>query len=573
MKAALTVLLLLPLVFGLAIAGDGVLNKKPIPFDGTNIVEGSSQLPSGPPTISDSPGEIIGTSYYAYQTNGSTGNRISIDSEGGIHISYTKGTAEGGRPRYVYYNFKDETTGDWLGETAISGDNGTGFVTMDLLAGGEAMPCYHFADADVPYTGIAIDLFRGFGIFEEIPIPNRNTEWIWPYVARNNTDEIIHVLCSDFNSEPTNYGYTFSTNGGESWGEYQTIFATDVLSGIICTSPVSSKTAIVWTQANEYNWYDVLLFESEDGLTWDWSNPRNITESGSSPEMEAFADVDGLYDYNDNLHLSYQGQTVDLDEGVSYIWGNIMHWSEATGPTVVYTHPNSDTCSTVNYCSCMSKMSLGVNPENGNLFALWADLSQNDVSAAGYSNGELFAAASVDNGATWLPHVNLTNSHTPGCATGDCDSDIYSSLAEVVDGNLHIMYVDDDDAGAEWNGEGGWTNNNVLYLTIEEGELIPLSVDHDINTPFEFELSQNYPNPFNAKTVINVDGDFESGRLAIYDIAGRLVNNFAIGENNRTITWDGTDLAGDVVASGTYFYSVNVDGFGTASVKKMTLLK
>ncbi len=571
MKLALTVLLMMPLVFGLAVAGDGVFAEKPVPFDGNNIVEGNYQLPSGPPTISNSPGEVIGTSYYAYQTNGSTGNRISIDSEGGIHISFTKGTAEGGRPRYVYYNFKDENTGNWLGETAISSSNGTGFVTMDLLEGGEAMPVYHFADADVSYTGIAVDLFRGFGIFEEIPIPNNGVEWIWPYVARNPTDGIIHVLCSEFGSEPTNYGYTFSTDGGESWDRYRTIFATDILSGIICTSPVSSKTSIIYTLNEGDGIYNVFYFETEDGDNWNWGEPFNITQYAPGDGYSAYADVDGIYDYDDNLHISHQRQPAD-DEGL-YIWGDIMHWSAEAGPSVIGTHPDTDTCSTVNYCLCNSKMSLGVNPENGNLFAIWADASQNDVSLAGFSNGELFAAASVDNGATWFPHVNITNSPTPGCDLGDCDSDYYSSLAEIVDGTLHIMYVDDDDAGAEWRPEGGWTDNNVLYLTVEEGELIPLSVDHDINTPFEFELSQNYPNPFNANTVIDVEGDFESGRLAIYDIAGRLVNNFAIGENNRSITWDGTDLAGDVVASGTYFYSVNVDGFGTASVKKMTLLK
>lgn len=572
MKLALTVLLLLPLVFSLAVAEDGVLDKNPIPFDGNNIVKGDHSTPSGPPVVTDSPGEVIGTSFYAYQTNGSTGNRISLDSEGGIHVSWTKGTAEGGRPRFVYYNFKNETTGDWLGETAISAENGTGFVVMDLLAGGEAMPVYHFADATPSYTGIAKDLVRGFGIFEEIPIPNNSVEWIWPYAARNPTDGIIHVLNRDFNSN--NSAYTFSTDDGVSWERYRTIFATDILSGILFTSPVSSKTAIIWTQANEFNWYDVLMYETTDGTNWNFGDPPiNITNWGSSPEMEAFADLDGIYDYNDNLHISYQGQTVDLDQGVSYIWGNIMHWSEATGHSVVYNHPDTDTCSSVNYCTCICKMSLATNPDNNNLFALWSNLSQNDVSAAGYSNGELLAAASTDGGASWFDAVNLTNSPSPGCPTGDCDSDIYSSMAEKTDGNLHIMYVDDDDAGAEWNGEGGWTDNRVLYLSVPESDLIPSSIEDEIDLPFEFNLGQNYPNPFNANTVISLDGEIHAGKLAIYDVAGRMVRSFPLDENTHSITWDGTDASGNDVASGTYFYSVNFNDYGTAAVRKMTLLK
>ena len=572
MKLALTVLMLLPLVFGLAQAGDRAVVQTPIAFDGTNIVEGNVDAPYGPPTVSNSPGEVIGTSYYAYQTNGSTGNRISLDADGGIHISWTKGTASGGRPRYIYYNFKDEITGEWLGETAVTSENGTGFVTMDLMAGGEAMPVYHFADATPSYTGIAVDLFRGFGIFEEFPIPAFGTEWIWPYVARNNTDGRIHVIGTDY-ANSTNYGYTYSTDDGQSWARYTAAFSSDMLTGTICTSPVSSKTAALYSLDNGSGFLDVMVVESEDGINWSWNDPINITEFGPNADMSAWADLDGLYDYDDNLHVGYQGQTVDPSDGSVLIWGEIMHWSEATGHTVAGSHPNTDTCSVVNYCTCMSKMSLGVNPENGNLFMLWADGSQNDVSAAGFSNGELLASASTDNGATWFEQVNLTNSHTPGCNPPDCDSDYYSSLAEKVDGTLHIMYVDDDDAGAEWNGQGGWTNNNVLYLAVDEGDLIPLSVDEEIDLPFEFNLSQNYPNPFNANTVINVTGDFESGKLAIYDVTGRMVNNFAIDNNNRSITWNGTDMAGEVVASGTYFYSVNVDGFGTASVKKMTLLK
>jgi len=568
MKLALTVLMLLPLVFGLAQADDRHIVKPPIPFDGNNI-GGEANAPYGPPTISNSPGEIVGTTYYAYQTNGSSGNRISLDAEGGIHIAWMKGTASGGRPRFIYYNFKSEVDGQWLGETAVTSENGTGFVTMDLMAGGEAMPVYHFADASTPYSGIAIDLFRGFGIFEEFPIPNFGIQWIWPYGVRNSTNGRIHVLCRDFNSD--NSAYTFSTDDGQTWNRYTSIFSTDVLSGIICTSPVSAKAAIVYTLDYGLGFYDVMLFVTEDGTNWNWGDPINITEFGSNPDMSAWTDVDGLYDYDDNLHIGYQGQSVVAD--TIFIWGDVMHWSEATGHTVAGTHPNTDACSTINYCTCMSKMSLGVNPDNGNLFMVWADLSQNDVSAGGFSNGELYGSASTDNGATWFPQVNLTNSPTPGCNPPECDSDVWSSLAEKVDGTLHIMYVDDDDAGAEWVPQGAWTNNSVLYLAVPEGDLIPVAVDDNADLPFEFALSQNYPNPFNANTVIKVEGDFDSGKLAIYDVTGRLVKDFAITKDNRSITWDGADVSGKTVASGTYFYSVSVDGFGTAAVKKMTLLK
>ena len=156
----------------------------------------------------------------------------------------------------------------------------------------------------------------------------------------------------------------------------------------------------------------------------------------------------------------------------------------------------------------------------------------------------------------------------------DCDSDIWASLAEKVDGNLHIMYVDDKDAGAAWNSQGVWTTNPVLYLEIEEGLLIPTSVrDQDADLPFEFELGNNYPNPFNAETNIPLNGEVHDGNLAIYDIAGRLIRDYDINPETKSITWDGMNASGAIVASGTYFYTVSFDGIGKAATRKMTMLK
>ena len=73
--------------------------------------------------------------------------------------------------------------------------------------------------------------------------------------------------------------------------------------------------------------------------------------------------------------------------------------------------------------------------------------------------------------------------------------------------------------------------------------------------------------------MISIDGEIHSGELAIYDVTGRMVRSFPLSRETRSITWDGTDASGETVASGTYFYSVNFDEFGTAAVRKMTLLK
>ncbi|MCI0532389.1 MAG: T9SS type A sorting domain-containing protein, partial [candidate division Zixibacteria bacterium] len=92
--------------------------------------------------------------------------------------------------------------------------------------------------------------------------------------------------------------------------------------------------------------------------------------------------------------------------------------------------------------------------------------------------------------------------------------------------------------------------------------------------PTSYGLSQNYPNPFNATTQISFSM-VDNGRvgLKIYNLAGQLVKEYDqfMSAGYRSITWDGTNIKGDKVASGIYFYKLDVNGF--SEIKKMTLLK
>jgi hypothetical protein len=94
------------------------------------------------------------------------------------------------------------------------------------------------------------------------------------------------------------------------------------------------------------------------------------------------------------------------------------------------------------------------------------------------------------------------------------------------------------------------------------------------NIPKEYKLSQNYPNPFNPITKIDYDLPKDGKvKLVIYDILGRevkiLLNNEVKQAGRYTIEFNGNTLA-----SGIYFYQIQVEGGkGFVSVKKMVLLK
>jgi len=100
-------------------------------------------------------------------------------------------------------------------------------------------------------------------------------------------------------------------------------------------------------------------------------------------------------------------------------------------------------------------------------------------------------------------------------------------------------------------------------------------VDPGSELPQPVVLSQNVPNPFNPQTKISFNLDRQTQvHLAVYDITGRLVRvlaNDVHTAGEHTLIWDGRNMAGDQVASGTYFYRLTSPD-NTFS-RKMTMLK
>ena len=94
------------------------------------------------------------------------------------------------------------------------------------------------------------------------------------------------------------------------------------------------------------------------------------------------------------------------------------------------------------------------------------------------------------------------------------------------------------------------------------------------------ELLQNYPNPFNPETWIPFKLT-SSGQVVIriYGLNGKLVNALELGRlpagdysaKHRAVYWDGRNLNGEPVASGTYFYVLEFQG--ETATRKMILLE
>jgi hypothetical protein len=86
----------------------------------------------------------------------------------------------------------------------------------------------------------------------------------------------------------------------------------------------------------------------------------------------------------------------------------------------------------------------------------------------------------------------------------------------------------------------------------------------------------NYPNPFNSETTIKyfISEDNAQVKLKIFDINGREITTL-INRKKRadyyTVKWDGTNMQGQTVAGGVYFYHLVAGGY--VKTGKMILLK
>ncbi|MDD3807290.1 MAG: FlgD immunoglobulin-like domain containing protein, partial [Candidatus Marinimicrobia bacterium] len=93
--------------------------------------------------------------------------------------------------------------------------------------------------------------------------------------------------------------------------------------------------------------------------------------------------------------------------------------------------------------------------------------------------------------------------------------------------------------------------------------------------PFAYKLEQNFPNPFNPSTTLSLTiPKAEHVKLTIYDITGKEVKvlvNSPLNKGTHSFVWDGTDMNGKKVASGSYVY--RMEAGNVVKIRNMTLLK
>jgi hypothetical protein len=214
----------------------------------------------------------------------------------------------------------------------------------------------------------------------------------------------------------------------------------------------------------------------------------------------------------------------------------------------------------------LDQPALGYSEDGNVLYCVYAVVKP-DIAPTGYNSRDIYFQRSLDDGTTWGPPVQVTN--TPNI------DECYASISNYNKGNattpydLNFTYMKDPGVGpSSFGGTAPASVNYQIYRKISEANVIGIS-NNNINVE-DYQLLQNYPNPFNPATTISynlIKGGFVT--LKVFDILGREVKTLVREFQNpgvKEIKFDASSLT-----SGIYFYSISANGFN--DIKKMMLLK
>ncbi len=130
--------------------------------------------------------------------------------------------------------------------------------------------------------------------------------------------------------------------------------------------------------------------------------------------------------------------------------------------------------------------------------------------------------------------------------------------------------------------DGNFESQNLQFkVTSENLANAVLTVNLDrIGKPNQNQLLQNYPNPFNPETWIPYQLSQDSPvSVTIYDSTGQLIRTLPLGfqstgfynSRDRAAYWDGRNTIGERVASGVYFYRLEIPSF--QQTRRLVILK
>jgi hypothetical protein len=467
----------------------------------------------------------LGNTWYDYQHNATQGKQITIGEGGIAHICWMKGYDSAQAVRHAVYNcFLD---GEVSGPAPVDNTARSGYCTIavlnsDAVYANAAVVSFH----QDPGSGLGSTVSPDYGpcwmAFLPFGHPYDDDAPIWPHIAIDNSNK-VHVISTRQNGGTNCYDATvdFASWETPAWIVVPTSSAS--ISPTVVASQFDDQVALlthdhlplhpdesglIFAQMNNEVWVHI----AEDGDFTDWAQVSsfNMTDMADPETTEhplpghvyGYCDIDGVFDSDGNLHVAYTTRPYWRDATqIDGEWADTTYferWARtgqvwhamiaAVDEEVEFSHiagyvgnNNEDDADFASYFdgdpggwgSLNDRPSLAVDPVDNTLYCMWRNFtSLSDTSAIGMSSADLWIRSSCDYGMTWGPAVNITDSHTPVCVAGECASEAWGTMAEIVyDDMLHLEFVEDLDAGGIVQDEGAATDNPVWYLQVPIGDV------------------------------------------------------------------------------------------------------
>ncbi len=484
-------------------------------------------VPLGP-LNANAVGTEIGITTYDYQHNCTMGRQVEHRGTDYVQFDWMKQTDMilGGDRRIAFEAYDLQTCSFVFGSGgSLVNNNYAGYATLDVNSTNCPIPAGHEGNypraywnscpSNAPSSTFASDYPADrFGWYLNSGIGPTNYN-LWPKIDwQVGTEAVLHLVAAESGGtagQPQTISYYRRVgpygSGLGVWSTQRVIDTVMSISPTVVSSPITDKVALVWTAPadykrdtpNEYNsqyendiWYTI---SNNQGASWMSGSGSiahlvaigsfpggNITSYANAGSYKAYCDLSALITPDDNLHVVWGCRKWADSITVLRRQSIISHWSEdhpLVRTVVTAEWDTGGTCYAHVWGSDAAKMS--ISECDGRLYVLYTQFGNAAAPCADYSanknimNGELYLTASDDGGVNWDRPRNLTNSPSPMCQDGSCESDYWASMARYgraevcgpLTGQkvLDVIYINDKSPGGAIQSESGvWTTNPVMWL-------------------------------------------------------------------------------------------------------------
>jgi len=498
------------------------------PKSGSGIAAGS--------VSSQAVGIQVGATAYDYQHNCSMGHQAEHRGTDFLHFGWMnqQDFIDGGDRSVATQSYdlvNCETV--FMNPKLVTADYG-GYMCMDAAQNGCAVPSAHEgADSDSQRPRAYFDFCVGapLGTFQS-DYPTDIYGWytnhgtgpgnqnLWPIIEwQIGTQTILHMITCEGSpglGDPQTISYYRRVGdygaGSGTWSAQKLVDTVMMINPVLAASQTTDKVAIVWNAPVDYHrdqgiavefnnqyendiWYAVSTDQGASFMAVSGSLGHavdlgaipgaNITTYDPLSPYKAYCDIAAMITGDDNLHIVWGCRRWTDTTSLYRRQGAIFHWSEDVPnirPVVKAEWDTGGTC--VGHAWGMDAAKMSIAECDSRLYVLYTQFGNAEAPCYDYSankqvmNGELYLTVSGDHGLNWDRPQNLTNSPTPLCADGDCESDYWASMARygrtetngcegIAVGTkiLDILYINDKSAGGCIQTESGvWTINPVMWL-------------------------------------------------------------------------------------------------------------